>query len=128
MDSKIKKIMDLEIKERHRIMALERIRRDRVIEIECKKQKEQQKLAEIQRIKERAAHQKQLEEARQKTEIKRKEELEKRERKCKGCNINYCKCKIPNLINKNNYIMCITCAKRKCECQHITTFFGKGSA
>jgi len=128
MDNERKKIMELEIKERQRIIAQERQERDRIIELEQKKQKELQKLAEKQRMKERAIYQKQLEEERQKAETKRKQELEKKERKCKGCNINYCKCKMPDLINRNNYIMCITCAKRKCECQHITTFFGRGIA
>jgi len=123
-----KKIIDLENKEHQRIIELEREEHDRIIEIERRKQKKQNEQDEQRRIKERAIQKKQMEEARQKAETKRMMEFKKKDMKCKGCNINYCKCEIPQFNNTNDYIMCNTCFKRKCECQHITTFFGRGIA
>ena len=44
--------------------------------------------------------------------------------KCSNCNIDYCKCDVPNFImDKNNKTICGTCNKRKCKCVKITSFF-----
>jgi hypothetical protein len=53
-------------------------------------------------------------------------DLQNKDKKCYGCNINHCKCKIPNFIkNEYNIIVCKICIKRKCMCVQIDKFFKK---
>ena len=59
-------------------------------------------------------------------EERNQKELENLNKKCKGCNINHCKCKVPNFItNEHNVIWCTGCKKCKCMCTRIDNFFNK---
>lgn len=47
-----------------------------------------------------------------------------KDKRCSGCNINYCKCVNPKYIkNEFNRFLCNNCCKYKCHCIKITNFF-----
>jgi len=48
------------------------------------------------------------------------------DKRCGGCNINYCKCNNPKFVlNQYKKLLCTACIKYKCICVRITHFFKK---
>lgn len=48
------------------------------------------------------------------------------DKRCGGCNLNYCKCNNPKFVlNQYKKLLCTACIKYKCICVRITQFFKK---
>ena len=93
----------------------------------------------IKRIEEREYKRKKIEEELEFERIKLKKEKEliekekeririffEQDKRCGGCNINYCKCNNPKFVlNQYKKLLCTACIKYKCICVRITHFFKK---
>jgi hypothetical protein len=92
---------------------------------EERERKERRAREEQERQEERAREEQERKEQRI-IEEREQKELENLNKKCKGCNINQCKCKAPHFTtNEHKVIWCTDCKKGKCMCKHIDKFFNK---
>lgn len=105
----------------------------RTLEIQIKKENEYKKLKterelEYKKLQDEIKKLKEDDKLKLEKEKKEREENEKKiielNKTCSVCNINYCKCKVPDII-KDQYDRpkCNKCYKRICKCIKITDFF-----